>query len=555
MITITNRKQQTLEPSSPQWHEHRARCFNASEAPMMMNCFPNVKRSELLRYKATGEWEKEVSRYQQKIYDDGHEFEATARPWAEEILEQDLFQTVISADVNGLLLSASFDGLCIFDIESFEHKTLNIANVEHFNNGTIAIYYRIQMEQQLILSGAQRVLFMASNGDKETMRHMFYETDEKLRQDIIDGWAQFRIDLENYVIPDIVVKIEPEAIEALPAINVQIHGGISASNVDIFKADAIEYIGNINKELSTDKDFINAEETVKFLKATREKIKLVKQQALAQTADIEQLFNTLDWLDRQFQTNSASLDKLVKAEKENKKTTLCEAAKVKLTEFVKETNHRLKRPCIAVDVNFREVIKGKRTIASIQNEIDSALAEAKIKVTRREAIIQTNLDYFRDAAKDHELLFQDLNQIFDKDAETFTFLIDSRITDFKEAEKIRLKKELDDLTAKNALDEKNKIAQREREADQKIIDDKVKADKEKELSNTLTARVESLASHAISAGQNSLSLNKPVVKKKPSIEQVANMIAIKFCHKHGLDQMEIMALMEEIIKGYEGLKK
>jgi len=541
----------TLAPNSPEWHAHREKCFNASEAPMMMNCFPNVKRSELLKYKATGKW-PEVTRFQQKIFDDGHEFEDTARPWAEEIFETDLFQQVICAEIDGLLLSASYDGLCIFEIESFEHKTLNIQNIENFDNDVIALYYRVQMEQQLILSGAQRVLFMASNGIKETMRHAFYETDPKLRQDIIDGWQQFRIDLQNYVIPDEVVKVIAPKIEALPALNIEIHGGIKTSNVDLFKTSSIEFIKKINTDLKTDEDFATAEETVKFLKTTRDKIKLVKQQAISQTVDIETLFNTLDWLDSQFQSNHSTLQKLVKAEKENKKNELCNKAKEILTEFIRDTNQRLKRPCIAIDVNFREVIKGKRTISSIQNEIDSALAESKIKVKRRETIIQVNLDYYRGSAKDHEFLFQDLNQLFDKDAETFTFLVDSRIDEFKEAEKIRIKKELDDLLAQKILDDNNKKAQREREAEQKIIDDKRKADNEKQLSMTLTDKVNSLVSHATNQHQIPLDMSKKE-KRKPSIEQVANLIAIKFCHKHGLDQFEIMDLMEMIRKGYEGL--
>lgn len=557
MIETTNKQSHELKPNSPEWHKHREGCFNASEAPAMMNCSPYTSRSELLKAKATGE-AKEITRHQQSIFDQGHAFEALARPFAEDILLTDLFEKTMSATVNGLLLSASYDGLCMAEVTSFEHKMLNKSNIQNMKEGIIAKHYRIQMEQQLMISGGEKVLFMVSNGMREGMLHMDYHADIELRQDIIDGWQQFKNDLENYVAPEIVVApIVPDLMQ-LPTLNIKIYGGITDSNIEVFKNDANKFIENINTKLSTDTDFAIAEKTVKFLKATRDKIKHVKKAALSQTVDIEKLFNELDFLDSQFQTQQSRLDKLVKAEKENKKNNLCNDASATLREFVLTANHRLNRPCIAVTADFRVAIKGKRTISSMENAIDAMLAQSKIDVTKREKVISVNLDYYRTAAKEYEFLFLDLNQLFDKDAETFTFLIDSRIEEHAakekirlDAERVKLQKELDDKAAQKVIDDKAKEANRDETAKQKVIDDKAKADNENRLCRTLNDKVNSLATHATS--QPKKQLDSLPVKRKPSIEQVANLLAIKFCHKHGLGQNEIMDLMGMIRKGYEDL--
>jgi len=363
-MNITNQREHELKPNTQQWLDHRYEYFNASEAPAMLGCCPNVKRNELLKLKHTRTKEA-VTYFQQKIYDKGHEYEAIARPWAEKILDTDLFQKVLTAVVDELPLSASYDGICLFDEQLFEHKQLNKQNTEDHKNGVIAKYYCVQMEQQLMISGAKTVLFMISNGDESTMLYQTYSSDPELRQEIIDGWKQFKHDLDNFVVKAVVVAPIVDDIKLLPALNVQIHGGITASNMDLFKTDANNFIKNINTELSTDKDFLIAEKTVKFLKDTRDKIKLVKKSALSQTADIEMIFNELDLLDSQFQIQQSKLDKLVKAEKENKKVALCNTAATNLRAYVLDANHRLKRPCIAISVDFRTVIKGKRTISRI----------------------------------------------------------------------------------------------------------------------------------------------------------------------------------------------
>jgi len=168
-----------LTQGSDEWHAHRDIHLNASDAPAMLGCSPYKTRSQLLHEKATG-FSEDFDQATQKRFADGHRFEALARPLAEKLMGKDLYPVV------GVLgkYSASFDGIDMMEEEGLEHKSLN-ANLkadfdaieEALQQGIpgdlvgriLADQYRVQMEQQLMVSGAKRILFMASKWDGETL--------------------------------------------------------------------------------------------------------------------------------------------------------------------------------------------------------------------------------------------------------------------------------------------------------------------------------------------------------------------------------------------------
>ena len=193
-------KTHDVQQGSAEWLAHRAQHFNASDAPAMMGCSPHMTRTELLRLKKTG-ITAEVDPATQRRFDDGHRFEALARPLAEKIVGEDLYPVT---GTNGEL-SASFDGLTLMEDVAFEHKTLN-AELRECMEGQdegprLPLHYRVQMEQQLIVSGAGRVLFMASEWKGDELveeRHCWYASDKALRAQIIAGWQQFAVDLVSF---------------------------------------------------------------------------------------------------------------------------------------------------------------------------------------------------------------------------------------------------------------------------------------------------------------------------------------------------------------------
>ena len=109
-----------LVQGSIEWLAHRRQYFNASDAPAMMGVSSYKTRNELLHELHTG-MTPSVDAATQRRFEDGHRFEALARPLAEKIIGQDLYP-VVGTIVN---LSASFDGLTIDKSVAWEHKTMN----------------------------------------------------------------------------------------------------------------------------------------------------------------------------------------------------------------------------------------------------------------------------------------------------------------------------------------------------------------------------------------------------------------------------------------------
>lgn len=97
-----------LVQGTPEWHAHRSSHFNASDAPAMLGISKHTSRNKLLERMATG-IASEVDPATQRRFDDGHRFEALARPLAEEIVGDDLYPIVGSEGK----LSASFDGVTL----------------------------------------------------------------------------------------------------------------------------------------------------------------------------------------------------------------------------------------------------------------------------------------------------------------------------------------------------------------------------------------------------------------------------------------------------------
>ena len=185
-----------LQQGTIEWHQHRANHFNASEASAMLGLSKYKSRTNLLHEKATG-IAPDVDAATQHRFDEGHRAEALARPHVEKIIGAELYPVIGSEGK----LSASFDGLTMDNIVCWEHKTANADLLLALPRKEIPEEYKPQMEQQLMLSGAQHCLFSATKWDGDVLveeAHCWYEPDYDLRDRILQGWANFAIDLEEY---------------------------------------------------------------------------------------------------------------------------------------------------------------------------------------------------------------------------------------------------------------------------------------------------------------------------------------------------------------------
>ena len=444
-------KTHALIQGSPEWLAYRASVWNASDAPAMMGCSPYKTRDQLLQELATGVAE-EVTPEQQRRFDDGHRFEALARPVAEQIIGEELYPVTGSSDdvIAGRALSASFDGLNMLETVGFEHKSLNNdlraafdeidANPVIDAGHLLPLVYRVQMEQQLMVSGAQRILFMASTWNGEQLvdeRHCWYHPDANLQAKIVAGWAQLAADLETWKPQAVEVKPVGKAPETLPALHIEVSGKVTASNLAEYKAHALDVIRSIKRDPSTDEEFADAERTVKWCGEVESRLEAAKQHALSQTATIDELFKAIDDIAAEAKRVRLDLDKVVKARKEQIRVEIVTEHSTALQAHVDGINQGLgARWVVYPPAAFGEAIKGKRTLASIREACSVVLAEAKITVNQQAERLTANRAALVIDGRDWFDLFPDFAAVGGKAPEDFDALLQLRIGKHQEAERL-----------------------------------------------------------------------------------------------------------------------
>ncbi|WP_439868869.1 YqaJ viral recombinase family protein [Pseudomonas syringae] len=428
-------KTHKVTQGSAEWHALRANYRTASEAPVMMGASKQMKRTELLHAKKTG-LDRDISWWVQKyLFDKGHEAEALARPILEGRIGEDLFPVV---GTEGDLL-ASLDGCTMMGEIVFEHKMWNEQLAVDVRAGDLDAHYYWQLEQQLLVSGAEKVIFVCSDGTEDNFVSMEYFPVKGRAAKLVAGWKQFEVDLEAYEPTEAVVEAVGKTPDALPALRIEVTGMVTASNLEQFKAHSLAVFSAINTDLQTDQHFADAEKTVKWCGEVEERLEAAKQHALSQTETIDALFRTIDEISEQARRKRLELDKLVKARKVAIREEIVLKAKAALRDHLDKINTsfggKVRLPEIPAD--FAGAIKGKKNIASLRDAADSELARAKIEASQIGDGIRANLDSLRSLAVDHPFLFNDAQQIVLKNNDDLVALIKVRINEHKQAEEAK----------------------------------------------------------------------------------------------------------------------
>ena len=431
-----------LTQGTQEWLEVRLSHFTASEAAAMLGISRYMSRTSLLDLKKTG-LNKSVDSRTQQLFDKGHAVEDLARHIAEKIIGEDLYPVTANIDVEGVHLLASFDGLTMLNDVVWENKLLNKGLKESLSLGVIPEQYKPQLQQQLMVSGASKALFMASDGTEENTYYAWYENDDSLARELIAGWKQFAIDLASHEVKAKEEKLVAKEIEALPKLEISLVGNVSESNLAVYKSTALTFIENISTDLATDQDFVDAEKAVKFCHAGEKELDEVKKRALSDTADIALLFETIDELKESMRQKRLTLDKLVKSRKAEIKTEIKSNAVSQYNELVSFVNAKVGVQVATTVADFDGAMKGKRTIETLQNAVDSELARVKIELTETGELIDANLAALKELAVNHKFLFSDFAQLVLKPTEDLTNLIKMRIAEHEqaEAERKRIEKE------------------------------------------------------------------------------------------------------------------
>lgn len=417
------------------WHHLRKERFTASEASAVFGQHKYMSRSDLLQLKYTGV-QPEVSPSQQRIFDAGHKAEAQARIIVEEMIGTELYPCTVEDDTQTYL--ASMDGLDVMGELGFEHKLASASLMQQIEAEDIEDHYKWQMDHQMMVSGAEKILFVASDGTREHFACMWYNRDENRIRKLIEGWKQFDADLKNYQPKQQTVEAVGTAPDSLPALSIEITGSVTASNLPQFKERALAMIQGINTELSTDQDFADADSTVKFLKKGEKQLDDSKQAALQQTATISELFTTIDDLREQMRQKRLQLEKLVKAEKENRRNEILIDAQAS---FLKWLDDQHSPVYCQPRIDLSGAMKGKKTIDSLKSAADDEVARAKIEATRAIESIKSNDKLLSEQGQGYEFLFSDREQLLIKSPDDLAATIKARIADHKEREEQRLQAE------------------------------------------------------------------------------------------------------------------
>lgn len=443
----------TVRQGTQEWHALRANHYTASEAPAMAGASKYQSRAELLKQKYTGEI-PEVSAAQQRLFDKGHAAEAAARPIAEEVIGEELYPVTGTSEEHPHLL-ASLDGCTLLEDVIWECKLWNQELAAAVRAEDLPEHYLVQMDQQLLISGAEKCLFMCTDGTPENTVHCWHYPDEARFQRLLAGWQQFRQDLADYQPQAQQVAAQGEAPEALPALSIDLTGMVKASNLPDFKARALAMIEGIRTELTTDQHFADAAETVKFLQKGEKQLEASKQAALEQTASIAELFSTIDELRETMRQKRLHLDKLVKAEKENRRLEIQQKAEADYQAWLETLDSPIR---LASVLNLPAAMKGKKTIATLQAAADDEVARAKVECQQLVQKLNSNRELLEQEQGEYGFLFSDWKQIIQGQPDDIMNLIKARIADRKAEEQKQLDAERERIRQEEAAKARQKAA-------------------------------------------------------------------------------------------------
>lgn len=441
------------------WLRHRRQPHmkNASEVGAMLGEDPYITRTELMRRKKYGIW-PEPTREEQKRFNEGHRTERLARPLGEQIVGDDLSPIVgvITFDAGQGELSASFDGITLGDDPTFEHKLLNDeirAALPHIGIDSVALNdpsrlplrHRGQMEQQQMVSGATRTLFMASawteDGQLIEFRACWYYSDPALRARIVAGWKQWDVDFDAFTEEPKHVEAQAQPMETLPAVLVEMKGELRVeSNLDKVDAVLTAFLERLPAKPSTDEEFATTDAACKALEVFEKSLAAELQRALRSIEDVAQLQQRVTALLERAKTARKAREDLVKGRKDEIRLEHIQRGQREVSEYLAALNKRIgkeympKMPPELTD--FASAISGVRKYDNIAERIKAKVNTFKIEASIVADRIQQNLRHLAEH-KDYAFLFPDERTLVLKEEDDFKAAVRARILQHQEAERTR----------------------------------------------------------------------------------------------------------------------
>ena len=165
-----------LEQGTDKWIQARFDYITASQVPVILGLSPyqtpiELFEEKLMRVQVPAKGEKEW------LFARGHEVERLARDWANKELKRDFKPMVLVSDLIPELM-ASLDGFCLESNEIIEVKYVVKKKLEEISRGDIPIHHGAQIQSQLLVSGASKCIYFASDGTNSVTQEILPDLSE-----------------------------------------------------------------------------------------------------------------------------------------------------------------------------------------------------------------------------------------------------------------------------------------------------------------------------------------------------------------------------------------
>lgn len=290
--------------------------------------------------------------------------------------------------------------------------------------------------------------------------HCWYEPNQELRERILLSIRQFERDLAAYVPPEVIEKPVAEVIMQLPAVVINATGGLSVCNLRDITPEFDFFLSGANTVLVTDSDFVNADSTAKFSRTTAKTLKLKAKEVVDQIATVSEAVRTLELYAEKFDSLGLKLEKLVKSEKEARKLAIL--SEVRTAYYAHVAALEVETAPIKLNIavtDFAVHMKGLQKLDSVQNAVNTALANAKIAADATAKDIRGKLAWFTaNVSEDRATMnFRDLHEIIRKPMDDFQLVVCTRQEQVAKAEADKLEAQRVQMQAE--ADAKAKAAQ------------------------------------------------------------------------------------------------
>jgi len=216
---------------------------------------------------------------------------------------------------------------------------------------------------------------------------------------------------------------------------INLKGEIQNSNFDEWKGELLARIRNVNTELVRDEDFARASDQVKRFKNAERALKRAKQSAIAQAADIQRLFDSIDVVAEETRQVRLTLERRIKARKQEIKEQMIEGGINAVHAAIAQQSaafQALDHAPFLDRARFEKAAKGKSTGRTLAKAIETLVRQIELEIEEEGMRVAENIAIMDNIADEHRLLFQDRDHLIRLPKSEVRLTIDTRIARYHE---------------------------------------------------------------------------------------------------------------------------